>query len=112
MAISPVTDWRILAEFRALAPRPETGALALHNFVPALAGRPVYVAIGNNDERVGTLQCVDFGRALMAADPAAGEAAGRVELHVAAEGGHMLSDDWGDAGGRYLLARLAEDGAA
>lgn len=109
VALAPVTDWRVLVEFADIAERTETAALSLHNFIDALAARPVYVAIGNNDERVSTANCIDFVAQLLAADKAVAEQAGHVEFHLVTEGGHMVTDDWGDAGGRFLLAGLAAD---
>ena len=76
MVIAPVTDWRLLDEFSGLKDAPQATTLSLQNQVEALAGRPMYVAIGNNDDRVSTKSCIEFVSAVLAADPASAERRG------------------------------------
>jgi pimeloyl-ACP methyl ester carboxylesterase len=55
--LAPVTDWRRLTEFTAIAERTETAALALDHWAAEFVGRPVFLAIGNADERALRLSC-------------------------------------------------------
>lgn len=59
-ALAPVTDWRVLREFDGVKDQPEVAALALTNSADELAGKRIYVAIGNADTRVGTAACTAF----------------------------------------------------
>lgn len=110
-AYAPVTDWRDLTEFAADRQRPEVERLALKHRAAALAGRPIWIAIGNEDRRVNTLTCVEFAAALARAHEAAavgGPAAtpGLVFHLVDGEKGHTLSEVWRIAGAEFLLRRM------
>ncbi len=103
-AFSPVTDWRVLAEFAPLAERPETAALDLARLAPRLAGRRVFVAIGNRDARVGTEACVRFVQALTEAEGRSGtEGSGLRFLVVDDSTGHALAARWREQGIAFLL---------
>ena len=65
--LAPVTDWRALTEFAAGAGLPVVAGLALERWAPQLADRPVFLAIGNRDQRVGTASCIRFAEQLWAA---------------------------------------------
>ena len=52
VANSPVTDLLALREFSGTTHDKEAEALALIHLAPALAGRAVWIDIGNNDRRV------------------------------------------------------------
>ena len=108
--IAPVTDWRILQEFSAVKERPEVAALALGNWAADLAGRPVYLAIGDHDHRVGTHACVGLaGRILEHEDPTVAGSS-RIELHVVESAGHGLADPWRVEAAHFLL-RLCDRSA-
>lgn len=85
--ISPVTNLLALREFNATTNRAATEALALENLAPRLAGRPVWISIGNNDARVSTDAAIAFSRALVACAPPDREIV-PVELLVHAGPGH------------------------
>ena len=68
--IAPVTDLTALREFSSMSPPPATTALALAALAPRLAGRPVWLCIGNDDTRVGTDRAVAFAQALVVANRA------------------------------------------
>jgi pimeloyl-ACP methyl ester carboxylesterase len=102
--IAPVTDWRALREFAASRARPEVAALALDEYAAALAGRPVFLVIGNADARVGTDCCVRFAQRLFAAEARAGSVRSDLQLHVVDAEGHATPDTWRDAAARFLLA--------
>jgi acetyl esterase/lipase len=105
-AYSPVTDWRVLREFARITDRPEVAALALTNFAESLAGRRVWIAIGNSDRRVGTGDCVTFAKALFDREAELDRTTSPISFHVVPELGHGLSDNWRQAGARYLLDGL------
>ena len=107
-AFSPVTDWRVLKEFAEIKDSPEVADLALTRFAGALAGRPVWTAIGNSDARVGTDACLRFAEAVVRAEAEEGCSSSRFVLHVVPERAHQLSEDWRRRGGQYLLDQASE----
>jgi dienelactone hydrolase len=103
-AFSPVTDWRELAEFAATADRPETAAADLAHFADRLAGRRVYVAIGNRDTRVGTDACLRFAQAMVAEERRRATSRSALRLLVVDDSpGHTLAPRWREDGVRFLL---------
>lgn len=68
--IAPVTDLAALREFSSLNPTPDASGLALATLAPRLAGRPVWLCIGNDDTRVDTDRAIAFARAVVAANRA------------------------------------------
>ena len=54
VGFAPVTDLAALSEFRAIPQHPLVGKLSLVNQADKLAGRPVWIVIGDRDDRVGT----------------------------------------------------------
>jgi hypothetical protein len=101
--LAPVTDWRALSEFASVKDRPEIAALALDNRAAELAGRAVFLAIGNADARVGSDACTRLAQRILEEEARLGIASSRMELHVVTSEGHSLSNDWRSAGGRFLL---------
>lgn len=102
-AFSPVTDWRLLKEFAGIRDAPEIADLALTRFAASVAGRAVWMAIGNSDARVGTDACLRFAEAVARAEAEKGISSSRFVLHVVQEKEHQLSDSWRRRGGEYLL---------
>lgn len=102
-AFSPVTDWRVLKEFAEIRDSPEIADLALTRFAGSVAGRAVWLAIGNSDARVGTDACLRFAEAVVRAEAEKGISSSRFVLHVVPEREHELSGDWRQCGGKYLL---------
>ena len=83
-------------------------ATADHNtpttdWASGLAGRRVFLAIGNQDARVGTASCVRLGLRLLEEARAAGPGAAFPRLLVVDAPGHRLPDEWIRAGAAYLL---------
>ena len=83
-AFAPVTDLRVLREFHGAAPSPLVDSLALVHQAERLAGRAVWVIIGDQDERVGTDHAVALARRLTSASREK-QVPSRVELHVLPE---------------------------
>jgi dienelactone hydrolase len=99
---APVTDWTKLREFAADVDRKEVQDLRLLNFVPKMTGRHVYLAIGGQDERVGTESCRQFFDELSKANGNASLA----EFHQTEDKGHSIGDAWYDLGRETLLKWL------
>ena len=102
-AFCPVTDRRGLEEFAAIKDRPDMADLALTHVADNLAGRAVWIAIGNRDARVGTECCLRFVEAIAAVEAAQSCPESRIELHVMPHAGHALLGDWHRRGAEYLL---------
>eukprot|EP00913_Durusdinium_trenchii_P028501 g26729.t1 len=64
---APVTDLAALSEFRTRAGHPLVKKLSLANQAEKLAGRPVWVIIGDRDDRVGTDKAYEFASRVSAA---------------------------------------------
>ena len=107
--LAPVTDWRILGEFNEVKDRPEVAALALENWAGDLAGRPVYLAIGNHDHRVGTHACIGLVQALLEREEPTVAGSSAIEVHVVDSPGHGLAEEWRAEGARFLL-RISRTG--
>jgi len=89
-AYAPVTDLAALTEFKGTETNPLVVSLALRTRISALAGRALWITIGDRDLRVGTDLAIQFARQVTAASLEQGQPA-RVELHVLAEPrGHSL----------------------
>ena len=86
-AFAPVTGLSVLSEFQGLENHALTRSLAARHLCAKLAGRPVWICIGNNDQRVGTDLCIAFARQLVVASLAQGKPA-PVEIRVLPSEGH------------------------
>lgn len=88
---APVTDLRALGVFRIAEDVPEVDQWSLEAHTGPLAGRPVYVVIGDRDPVVSTDAAIRFARKLSNQNPAA---ASNVALHVFSEPrGHTMPPD-------------------
>ena len=92
--ISPVTRLTALREFSTTTHRDEAEQLNVTNLAPTLAGRAVWLSIGNNDARVNTDDAIEFTRAVVRASarPELPNAVIPVELLVAPTPGHSKID--------------------
>lgn len=90
--LAPVTDWRYLDEFEAVRERKDVAKLRLSQFAGGMVGKRVYLAIGDDDDRVSTSACVRLARTLQRANAKADFDASHVELHVTHDLGHRLGD--------------------
>jgi len=106
LGFSPVTDLLALSEFSKSTNREAAQAMSAEALVPKLAGRPVYVTIGNRDARVGTGAAIAFATKLVAAslegqsDP---KAVVPVTLVVGPSPGHGTPRGAHAAGAAWLL---------
>ena len=102
-AFAPVTDWRVLREFAAVRERNDIAELALEHFRQDLAGKSIYIAIGNHDLRVGTDACARFVTKLAEVEGTA-EGKSRLQFLIVDDSeGHSLDNRWRDRGSQFLL---------
>jgi dienelactone hydrolase len=83
-AFAPVTDLAALSEFRGVGDDPFVQSLALERQAAALAERPIWLVIGDRDERVSTDRAIQFVRRVTTAALEA-QRSPRIELHVLPE---------------------------
>ena len=106
--LAPVTDWRALREFAAVRDQAAIAALALDHYAEALAGRALFLAIGNADLRVSSAACLRFGQRLLEREEATGNQSSAIEFHVIKAAGHALDEQWRSAGAEFLLRQLRQ----
>lgn len=94
-AFAPVTELPALREFGPLADSPLVQDMSLIRQAGALAGRPVWIRIGHDDDRVGTDRSVAFAAALEHAAKERGLAPA-VTLQVLPFPGHRSFPEWHD----------------
>lgn len=104
-AYSPVTDLLVLREFASAGPR--TQPLALERQAALLAGRPVWIMIGDNDQRVSTDKAIAFARTLSHAAYARKIPSG-VELHVMPTATHRPPPEANRLSAAWILKHLAK----
>lgn len=114
-AFAPVTDLAALSEFNGAAGDARVTALSLaadtSDAPRKLAGRPVWVWIGADDDRVGTGHAIAFARGVARASKAQGKAAA-VELHVMPSPGHSVGPAAHPAAATWIAAQLSAAHAA
>jgi dienelactone hydrolase len=106
--LSPVTNLERLTEFRDTRLQEGVKKLSVMEAVPKLAGRPLWVIIGNDDSRVDTDQVISFTRAVVCAS-----AQGKkddfvipVELLVCASAGHQLPPQASNLFANWILQQF------
>ncbi len=87
VAFSPVTDLLVLREFSDSDEHGTAASLALRRSASQLAGKPVWICIGNNDRRVGTESAMSFAGSLARASVDSGRPVA-FEIHVMPSDGH------------------------
>jgi dienelactone hydrolase len=68
VGFAPLTRPGAISEFAKSATEPRVEALTLTNIAVKLAGRSVWLTIGNDDDRVKTDECIAFARRLVDAN--------------------------------------------
>jgi len=108
-AIAPVTDWGVLSEFAADRKHEYLPSLNLSRYADQLAGKPVFIVIGNADNRVSTLSCSHFFLDLQEANVRHGHGTSWTEFACASMAaiGHVVDDSWRRMGAEFLLKRTA-----
>jgi len=100
-ALAPVTHLPTVTEFAALKNHPLTESLSILHLVPKLAARPIWIVVGNRDERVGTDNCINLMQALYAATPA-GMKLCPAELHLLPGENHRQPPNSHEAAAAWL----------
>lgn len=107
-AFAPVTDLRRLREFSGTEQSALVERLSLIHQADKLAGRPVWIIIGDQDMRVGTDDAIAFARAV-SRESAAQKRPSRMELIVTGDGrGHAVPEESAGDAAKWILRELAE----
>jgi dienelactone hydrolase len=101
-AYAPVADLGALREFRGAETSPLVKSLALANHVDQLAGRGVWIVIGDNDQRVDTDNVIEFARKLSAASVATKKLPRNIELYVTSVEGHSTPPDTAEKSAAWI----------
>ncbi|NQV28111.1 MAG: prolyl oligopeptidase family serine peptidase [Rhodopirellula sp.] len=107
---APVTDLAALSEFRAIVDDPFVATLSLESRIEQLTGRPVWIVIGDQDERVGTDRANVFAQKLTAASRAKKQDS-RVELNILPEPrGHSTPPGSSKRAANWILRQFPKSG--
>lgn len=106
-AFAPVTELLVLNEFKGLEEHAGTKAASARYLADKLAGRDIWVCIGNYDERVGTDDCIAFTRAVVKASIDRKVPAG-CEIHVMPSLGHRIHDTAHAEAAVWFAKRIAK----
>lgn len=106
VCISPVTNLLVLREFEGVEPQ-QTARFDASSLADRLAGRAIWISIGNHDERVGTEDCIatcqQFVAAAVRKEP---DVVSPIELIVAPTKGHTAIDDAYALAAAFVLKRI------
>jgi len=108
-AFAPVTDLLALREFHGMGKHAGTRSLAIINHADKLAGRSIWLCIGNNDERVDTDKAIAFTRKVVA-EAVARKKPAPVDLHVMATEGHRVHATAHEEAARWILEQMGQEG--
>lgn len=106
VAFAPVTDLLAIREFAGMDKHEPTRALSLLNHADKLAGRALWLCIGNQDERVSTDQSIALTRKVVAASTARKTPIIPVDLHVIGTVGHSIHATAHDEAAAWLRTQL------
>ena len=105
---APVTDWRDLSEFAAECEQDDLAATRLSEFADGMVGRPIFIVIGNHDERVRTESCCGFYLDLVAANRHQGKDDSHLNFQIQDVPGHDSQPAWYLAGADFLLHAISD----
>ena len=107
-AFAPVTDLAVLSEFEGAEELPAVRSLSVINQAEKLAGRAIWIVIGDRDERVGTDSAIAFARRVTTVSLKR-QVPARVELHVVPEpGGHTTPDNTFGQAAAWIASQLGD----
>ncbi|MCA9007381.1 MAG: prolyl oligopeptidase family serine peptidase [Planctomycetaceae bacterium] len=105
-AFAPVTDLTVLNEFKSRAQNEMVQSLSMIRNAEKLAGRPVWIVIGDRDLRVGTDEAIAVARSITQAGLEKAKQS-QVDLHVIAEPkGHTVPAGSTDLAADWFLKRV------
>jgi len=108
-AFAPATDLARVKEFAAVVDTPLIKKLSMANLAEKLAGRAVWMVIGDQDDRVSTQSAIDVAQAITAASIAK-KVDSKVDLHVIAEPrGHRTPPGSAEMAAGWMLRVMAEE---
>jgi len=112
-AISPVTKLTALREFSTTSQRAKVEQLDVARLAPQLAGRAIWLSIGNNDARVNTDNSIAFTREVVRATarPDMPDMVIPVDLLVAPTPGHSKIDQAHELLAAWLIKRFPPEKA-
>jgi dienelactone hydrolase len=102
---APVTNLLAVSEFDGLQNNTEIKELSLSNNADKLAGRAVWICIGNNDLRVSTEEVIAYCRKLVKVAVERNKPA-NVELHVMPVKGHRVHATAPEEVARWILKQM------
>lgn len=94
-ALAPVADFREVSEYAGILDSRVLQSITLHSEAESLVDRWAWITIGNNDDRVGAANVVQFVNALTAANLKCRSKAG-VTLRLLPTPGHTSYPEWHD----------------
>jgi dienelactone hydrolase len=105
VGISPVTNPLALTELAGVTAS-QVAPFSLDAVLEKLVARPVWMSIGNSDNRVSTDECIGFTRRLVAASHRLQPKLNLipVQLHVGVSAGHRSPDDAYASAAEFLIA--------
>jgi len=106
VAFAPVTELTVLEEFHGLELHPLTRSLDLIHQSVKLAGKPMWMCIGNNDWRVGTDRLMKFTHSVSSL--VSKGIIAPVELHVMPTDGHYTHTSAHSEAAAWLKTHLIE----
>tara|TARA_R110002124_G_scaffold73879_2_gene198134 strand:- start:1344 stop:2147 length:804 start_codon:yes stop_codon:yes gene_type:complete len=105
-AFAPVTDLTVLNEFKSRSENKMVQSLSMIRNAEKLAGRPVWIVIGDRDVRVGTDEAIAVARSITQAGLKQGGPS-QVDLHVIAEPkGHTVPKGSTDVAAKWFLKQV------
>lgn len=104
-AYSPVTNLSALREFQGARETEAFRQSALNSRIESLSKIPVWIMIGDRDQRVGTDAAIAFARALSSAAAGSG-LPGKVELHVTPSDGHHTPPGAEELSAAWMLKQI------
>jgi len=102
---APVTDWNDIGFDKAKG-KVDIDCLRLTNFVSQLAGRHIFISVGNHDGIVNTSSCMRFFLALMEANKRAGFDDSYVDFYTTEDPGHTCSGPWYTKSAEFLCKHV------
>lgn len=109
-AFAPVTDLLKVSEFSGLEKNDLANSLKLVHLADKLAGRSIWICIGNNDERVSTDECIAFTRAVTKS-AISRKLPAEIEIHVMPSIGHSIHKTAHDEAAAWFQKRINEPSA-
>ena len=106
-AFAPLVELPVLEELRGLEDHELTRRLALTGIAGKFAGRPIWICIGNNDERVGVDRVIAFTRKVVGSSLGQSKPAA-IEIHVMPSEGHYTHDTAHEEAAIWLSDKLGQ----